>query len=108
MLFIVAVLAIVMTGGFASYKFVQAKMHETSSFSDSYILQKAGKHFPLPDGAPLSLVRVEDAKKLSEENPFYANVKEGDYIIAYAKLFVIYDAVHDEIKAVKESNKGKE
>lgn len=92
----------------ASYKFVQAKIEEDSLFSDQDILRRAGAHFALPDEKPLLLVRVENPEKLRAENPFYKDVKEGDYIIAFSRVFIIYDAVHDEIEAVKESNKGKE
>jgi len=88
-----------------SYKYVQAKMEETSSFSDKFILEKVSKHIVLPKEVPLSLVRVEDADKLRLEHPFYKDVKEGDYIIAYTKLFIIYDAMHDEVRAMKESSK---
>ncbi len=88
-----------------SYKYVQAKMVESSLFSDEDIIRRVGAHVPLPKEPPLSLVRVENPEKLRTENPFYSEVKEGDYILAYTKLFVIYDAVHDELKAVKESAK---
>ncbi len=88
-----------------SYKYVQAKMDETDSFSDTYILEKVSKHVALPQGQPISLVRVEDPARLQKENSFYLNVKEGDYIIAYPKLFIIYDAVHDEIEGTLVSSK---
>lgn len=95
-------------GCLTSYKYVQAKMQETSSFSDKFILQKVRNLTPLPDGNPESLVRVENPEKLRGENPFYSDIKEGDYIIAYPKMFIIYDALHNEIKKIKESSKGRE
>lgn len=95
-------------GLFFSYKYVQAKMAETDTFSDVYILGKVGGKIALPDGAPVSLVRVEDAEKLKKEHDFYKEVKEGYYIIVYPKLFVIYDAVHEEVVGIKESSQKDE
>jgi hypothetical protein len=96
------------TGLFFSYKYVQAKMAETDTFSDVYILEKVGGKIALPEGAPISLVRVDDAEKLKKEHDFYKEVKEGYYIIVYPKLFVIYDAVHDEVIGIKESSQKDE
>ncbi len=93
---------------FVSYRYVQAKVNETDTFSDMYILEKVGTKITLPSGIPHSLVRVENAEKLQKEHFFYKDVKEGHYIIAYPKLFVIYDAVHDEIISVKESSQKEE
>ena len=86
-----------------SFRYVQAKLAEADTFSDVYILEKVGAKIVLPDRSPLSLVRVEDAEKLKKEHAFYKEVKEGHYIIAYPRLFVIYDAVHDEVIGIKES-----
>ncbi len=104
-LFTLSLLAALFVTIGVSYKYVQAKMDETDSFSDTYILEKVSKHVALPSGKPLSLVRVEDPARLQKENPFYTNVKEGDYILAYPKLFIIYDAVHDEIEGTLVSSK---
>ena len=104
-LIIIFIFVITSTSLLESYKYVQARMVENSLFSDEDIVRRVSTHLLLPKERPLSLVRVENGEKLRTENPFYSEVKEGDYILAYPKLFVIYDAVHDEVKAVKESTK---
>ncbi len=99
------ILSVLFFAAILSYHYVQAKMNETDSFSDTYILEKVSRHMSLPSGKPLSLVRVEDPARLQKENPFYATIKEGDYIIAYPRLFIIYDAVHDEIEGTLVSSR---
>ena len=79
-------------------------MDESDSFSDKYILDKVGVLVPLPKNTTPKMVRVDDPDNLRKENLFYAKVKEGDYIIAYPKLLIIYDAVHNEIENIKESS----
>ena len=93
-------------GALYSYKYVQAKMDESNLFSDTYILEKVGSLTALPKGElPIKIVRVDDPDSLRKENQFYAKVKEGDYIIAYPKFIIIYDAIHNEIKNVIQSTK---
>lgn len=101
-LFAVFLLVVVLGSG---YSYVRSTVLETSSFSDEYILEKVGKHMTVPSEYPQSLVRVEDSETLKRELPFDAKVKNGDYIIVYPRLYIIYDAQHDTIVFTKESQR---
>lgn len=69
--------------------------------SKSEILIRVAKHIKLPTGEPEAVVRVQDANTLKTQNDFYSNVKEGDYVIIYSNLAIIYDLLNDNIIAFK-------
>ena len=69
--------------------------------SKSQILARVAKHTNLPVGSPEAVVRVQDADILKRQNPFYDQVKAGDYIIMYKSLAIIYDLRNDQILATK-------
>lgn len=73
--------------------------------SKSEILARAAKHMELPAGNPDAVVRVQDPSTLKKENAFYENVKEGDYIIMYTNLAIIYDLRNDSIVGLKRSDR---
>lgn len=100
------VLFVIVVGASSLYVYMQKHVLETSSFSDEYILEKLGKHMPLPEGYPISLVRVEDSEALKKELPFQTKLKNGDYIIVYPRLYIIYDAQHDTVVLTKESQRS--
>jgi hypothetical protein len=69
--------------------------------SKSEILMRVAKHTELPKGNPEAVVRVQDAESLKKQNDFYSNVKEGDYIVMYQDLAIIYDLRNDSVVALK-------
>lgn len=73
--------------------------------SKSEILARVAKHAELPTGNPDAVVRVQDAATLKKENGFYENVKEGDYIIMYPNLAIIYDLRNDSIVGLKRTER---
>jgi hypothetical protein len=73
--------------------------------SKSEIVSRVGKLTSLPAGTPDAVVRVQDADTLKKQNSFYENVKEGDYIIMYPSLAVIYSLRTDSLVAIKRIEK---
>ena len=55
----------------------------------------------LPPEAPYEIVRVQDEEDLKKQNEFYKDVKEGDYILMYKKVAIIYDLRNNAIVAIK-------
>lgn len=73
--------------------------------SESEILTRVGKHIQLPEGRPEAVVRVQDPESLKSQAPLYGSVKEGDYIIVYPTLAVVYDLRNDHIIAMKSTRR---
>lgn len=75
--------------------------------SESEILARVGKHTQLPEGKPEAIVRVEDGEDLKTQAAFYreTNVKEGDYIIIYSTLAIVYDLRNDYIVALRSTRR---
>lgn len=73
--------------------------------SKSEILLRVGKHIELPEGEPEAVVRVQDPETLQKQNGLYENVKEGDYIVVYPTLAVVYDLRNDHIVAMKRTER---
>lgn len=73
--------------------------------SKSEIVARVGKHIELPAGDPEAVVRVQDAETLQKQAPLYENVKEGDYILIYPSLAVVYDLRNDRIVALKSTSR---
>lgn len=69
--------------------------------SKSQILERVAKHTTLPKEEPEAVVRVEDPETLKKQNSFYEQVQEGDYIIMFRNMAIIYDLRNDELVALK-------
>lgn len=73
--------------------------------SKSEIVDRVSKLTTVPDGEPDAVVRVQDPETLKKQNIFYTNVKEGDYIVMYPRIAVIYDLRNNSIVAEKRTDK---
>ncbi|MDQ1282166.1 MAG: hypothetical protein QG630_517, partial [Patescibacteria group bacterium] len=51
-----------------------------------------------------SVMRVSDAKNLSIQDNLYKNVKNGDYIIVYKSMILVYDFDSRFIKDIRTMN----
>ena len=90
---------------YGAYAFIGNTFANDVVVSKSEILSRVAKHTELPSSEPDAVVRVQDAGTLQKQNDFYANVKEGDYIIMYPQLAVIYDLRNDSIVALKRTER---
>lgn len=93
---------------FASYI---AYTNFTGTFKDEVVVSKSeivdrvSKLTTLPNETPDDVVRVQDPETLKKQNTFYENVKEGDYIVMYSKMAVIYDLRNNVIVSEKRIEK---
>ena len=90
---------------YGAYAFIGNTFANDVVVSKSEILSRVAKHAELPSGDPDAVVRVQDAGTLKKQNDFYANVKEGDYVVMYPQLAVIYDLRNDSIVALKRTGR---
>ncbi|MEA3357656.1 MAG: hypothetical protein U9Q67_04440, partial [Patescibacteria group bacterium] len=61
------------------------------------VKEKVGKHFQLPDEEP-TLATVMDAEALRDENPeFYRNATNGDKLLIYTTMAILYNPTDDII-----------
>lgn len=86
---------------YGAYAFIGNSIEHDVVVSESEIIERVGKHTQLPEGQPEAIVRVQDPETLRGQNPLYEQVKEGDYIVMYPTLAVVYDLRNDHIVALK-------
>lgn len=79
------------------------KINSEVIVSEQEIISRIKKHLEIPSSNPQSVVRVEDANTLKLQNDFFKDVKEGDYVIFYENMAVIYDLKKDEVEAFRRS-----
>ncbi len=86
---------------YGSYAFIGNAVENDVVVSKSEIVARVGKHVKLPNEEPEAVVRVQDADTLKSQAILFENVKEGDYILMYPSLAVVYDLRNDQIVALK-------
>ena len=86
---------------YSSYLFIGKTFANEVVVSQSEIVARVGRLTSLPKEQPYEIVRVQDEEILRKQNSFYKDVKEGDYIIMYKNLAVIYDLRNNVVVAVK-------
>ncbi len=90
---------------YASYRFIGKSFANEVVVSQSEIIARVAKLTPLPSGEPYEIVRVQDGEDLKKQNPFYQDIKEGDYILMYKEMAVIYDLRNDTIVNMKKADR---
>lgn len=90
---------------YGTYAFIGNNLDDKVVVSKTEIVARVRAHTTLPETEPEAVVRVENADTLKQQNPFYENIKEGDYIIIYPMLAVIYDLRKDTIVALKRKDR---
>ncbi len=103
--YLVSFLVVVVIFGSASYG-VYALIDKINSevvVSEQEIISRVKKHLEIPSDNPQSVVRVEDASTLKSQNEFFKDVKEGDYVILYENMAIIYDLKKDQVEAFRRS-----
>jgi hypothetical protein len=88
---------------YGAYAFIGNTLANDVVVSKSEILVRIAKHVELPKSEPEAVVRVQDAINLKKQNDFYSNIKEGDYIVMYQDLAIIYDLRNDAVVALKKT-----
>lgn len=98
---IISTAIVVVAMVYGSYLYVSKTFANEVVVSQSEIVARVGKLALLPNESPYEIVRVQDWEDLQKQNPFYKDVKEGDYILMYKNLAVIYDLRNNTIVAIK-------
>jgi hypothetical protein len=105
--FKVAVVTLLVSGFmYTSYRVIGKSFANEVVVSQSEIIARVAKLTPVPQEDPEEIVRVQDPEILKKQNSFYNDVKEGDYILMYPNLAVIYDLRSNSIVAVKRNETG--
>ena len=90
---------------YGAYALIGTSVQKDIIVSQSEIIARIGKHVELPNSAPDAVVRVQDPETLKKQAALYENVKEGDYIVVYPTMAVVYDLYNDRIVALKTSER---
>lgn len=98
---VVATAVIVVSLLYGSYLYIGKTFANEIVVSQSEIVARVSKLTVLPQENPYEIVRVQDEEDLQKQNPFYKNVKEGNYILMYKNLAVIYDLRNNVIVGIK-------
>lgn len=83
------------------YGFIVSSKTNAESITQDTVLEQLSKQIILPEGDLANMMRVQDAKNLIKQDIFYANVDNGDYIIVFSNLVLIYDFDKKLIKNIK-------
>jgi hypothetical protein len=86
------------------YNIMKPVLRNNVVVSQSEIITRVSKLVTLPQNeSPDAIVRVEDADILQKQSDFYrsSGVKEGDYILMYPSVAIIYDLRNNTVIAVK-------
>ncbi len=98
---IIATAVLVSSMLYGSYLYIGKTFANEVVVSQSEIVARVGKLTLLPQEDPLEIVRVQDEEDLRKQNIFYKDVKEGEYILIYKNVAIIYDLQNNVIVGIK-------
>lgn len=90
---------------YGTYQFVNKSFANEVVISKSEIVSRVGELTTLPEHPPIDVVRVEDEEGLKKQNDFYKDVKEGDYIVMYDSMVIVYNLRKNSIIAMRSLSK---
>lgn len=97
---VAVIVVVVMLSLSVVYSLIDQKLSNNVIVSESEIVSRVSRLVTLPSEAPISIMRVSDANTLMNQNQFYKDVKEGDYVLAYKNMIILYDLREDKIVAM--------
>jgi hypothetical protein len=65
------------------------------------VLDKIGRHLVLPQNQQPAVVTIQDAEGLKAIQPFYSQVKDGDQLVTFQEMQIVYDPLADKIVYVR-------
>ena len=83
------------------YSVIKSNKSNAESITQDTVISQLSKTISLPDNGLISIMRVSDAKTLSIQDSLYKNIKNGDYIIVYKSMVLVYDFDSRFIKDIK-------
>ncbi len=87
-----------------TFSFVRTKIASSTTVTQDSVLNQLKKNINLPETQPIDFKRISDAKALSSQALFYKDVKNGDYIIVYDYMALVYDFTNSKIISIKTKN----
>lgn len=70
--------------------------------SESKIASEVAAKYAVPSGAPV-VTRVSDAAVLVQINPFYKDVRDGDWLLRYDGLLIAYRQEEGRILSIQQT-----
>ena len=83
------------------FGYINSARTKAESITQEDVIYQLSKEIVLPDEVPTTFLRVSDAKTLTLQDEFYKNVQNGDYIIVYSSLALVYNFSDNKIENVK-------
>ena len=93
--------ALVFAVGATFYGIIMSNKTNAESITQEMVLERLGEHLVLPETEPTKIMRVSEAKELATQDEFYETIKNGDYIIVYDNLSLIFNFDQKLIKKIK-------
>ncbi len=87
------------------YSIVKSNQSNAESITQDKIVSQLSKIINLPEDGLINIMRVSDAKNLSSQDNLYKDVKNGDYIIVYKSMVLVYNFDSRFIKNIRTTNK---
>lgn len=86
------------------YGVIKSSKSNAESITQDTVISQLSKTINLPSDGVVSIMRVSDAKTLSSQDTLYKNIQNGDYIIVYKSMVLVYDFDSRFIKDIKTIN----
>ncbi len=83
------------------YGLVNSSKSKAESITQDTVISQLSKAINLPEEGPISIMRVSNAKVLASQNELYKDIKNGDYIIVFKSMILVYDFDSSFIKDIK-------
>jgi hypothetical protein len=83
------------------FGYINSARTKAESITQDNVISQLSKQIVLPNEIPTTFLRVSDAKTLALQDEFYKNVQNGDYIIVYSSMALVYDFSNNRIENVK-------
>lgn len=83
------------------FGYINSARTKAESITQDNVISQLSKQIVLPNEIPVTFLRVSDAKTLALQDEFYKNVQNGDYIIVYNSMALVYDFSNNRIENVK-------
>ena len=71
------------------YGVIKSNRTNAESITQDTVISQLSKTINLPENDLVSIMRVSDAKTLSNQDNLYKNVKNGDYIIVFKSMVLV-------------------
>jgi len=94
---------------FTQYRFAQTELTNLKAQGEKArqdllnmpALQKIGRHLVLPEGEQPAIATILDAEGLKKVQPLYSEVKDGDQLVTFKAMQIVYDPILDKIVYVR-------